>query len=246
MDTQKELLLIKEPKIKKYQRLVIGTTGFWTLMKYELIVLLTSWVPGALGLAMRAFFYPRILKHCGNNVTFGVNVVLRHPNKISIGDNVVIDDNCVIDAKGENNNGISLDNNVFIGRNTIVYCQNGDIFLGEASNIGSNCQIFSANFVRIGENVLMGAYSYLIGGGHNYENIDIPIIDQGRSAKGIHLEKNIWIGAGVKILDGTNIGKNAIIGTGAVVRDDIPEYAIAGGVPAKIISDRRTNKAIEL
>jgi len=246
MDTQKELLLIKEPKIKKYQRLVIGTTGLGFLIKYELIALFTSWVPGALGLALRSFFYPRILKCCGKNVTFGMNVLLRHPNKISIGDNVVIDDNCVIDAKGEDNNGVSLGNNVFIGRNTIVYCQNGDIFLGEASNIGSNCQIFSANSVTIGENVLMGAYSYLIGGGHNYDSIDIPIIEQGRSAKGIHLENNIWIGAGVKILDGTNIGKSAIIGTGAVVRDDIPEYAIAGGVPAKIISDRRKNKVIEL
>ena len=55
--------------------------------------------------------------------------MLRHPHKIRIGDNVVIDDNCLIDAKGESNAGIRIGSGVFIGRNTILSCKNGDIEL---------------------------------------------------------------------------------------------------------------------
>lgn len=168
MDSQKELLRAGESKVRKYQRLVIGNTKLWALMKYELIFLIASWIPGALGLFLRTKLYPSLLKECGRNVAFGTNVTFRHPDKITIGDNVVIDDNCVLDAKGEDNKGIVIENNVFIGRNTIIYCQNGDIHLGENVNISSNCQIFSAKSVAIDKNVLMGSYTYLVGGGSQF------------------------------------------------------------------------------
>ncbi len=70
-----------------------------------------------------------LLGSCGRNVVFGQNVVLRHPHKIHIGDNVVIDDNCLLDAKGEGNDGIRIGSGVFIGRNTILSCKDGDIDL---------------------------------------------------------------------------------------------------------------------
>ncbi len=71
-------------------------------------MLLTQAVPGALGLALRRTCYPWLLGRCGRNVVFGQNVVLRHPHKIRIGDNVVIDDNCLLDAKGDTNEGITI------------------------------------------------------------------------------------------------------------------------------------------
>ncbi len=73
---------------------------------------------GALGLALRKALYPLLLGSCGRNVVFGQNVVLRHPHKIHIGSNVVVDDNCLLDAKGESNRGIRIGSGVFIGRNT--------------------------------------------------------------------------------------------------------------------------------
>lgn len=54
----------------------------------------------------------------------------------------------------------------------------------------------------------------------------------------IIIEDEVWIGYGVRILSGVTIGKGAIIATGAVVRNDIPPYTIAGGVPAKVIKNR--------
>ena len=107
-------------------------------------------VPGALGLVLRKMLYPRLLGACGRNVVFGQNVVLRHPHKIRIGDNVVIDDNCLLDAKGDRNGGIAIGDGVFVGRNSILSCKDGDITLDDGANIGFNCEIFSASHVRIG------------------------------------------------------------------------------------------------
>ena len=242
MDVQKELHRAGESKVIKYQRLVIGRPGLAGLIKYELIGLVSAWIPGAFGLWLRSHLYPRLLSRCGKNVAFGTNVVLRHPHKVAMGQNVVLDDNCVIDATGEENAGIVIGSNVFVGRNTIIYCQNGNIVIGENANIGSNCQIFSAGSVEIGKNVLVGAYSYLIGGGHVMVDYSSPIIEQGRISRGIRLGDNVWVGAGVKILDGVTIGRDAVIGTGAVVNRDIAAYAVAAGLPAKVIGDRRNRK----
>jgi acetyltransferase-like isoleucine patch superfamily enzyme len=243
MDVQKELHRAGESKVDKYRRLVVGKPGLAGLIKYELIGLVSAWIPGAFGLFLRSHLYPRLLSRCGQNVAFGTNVVLRHPHKVAMGQNIVLDDNCVIDAKGEKNAGIVIGSNVFVGRNTIIYCQNGKIVIGENANIGSNCQIFSAGSVEIGKNVLVGAYSYLIGGGHVMVDPSSPIIEQGRISRGIRLGDNVWVGAAVKILDGVTIGRDAVIGTGAVVTRDVGPFVIAGGVPAEFIKDRRDHKA---
>jgi acetyltransferase-like isoleucine patch superfamily enzyme len=223
---------------EKYAALIVGKPGWSALVKYEAVVLLSQSVPGALGLALRQSLYPLILGTCGRNVVFGQNVVLRHPHKVHIGDNVVIDDNCLIDAKGESNTGIRIDNGVFIGRNTILSCKNGDIDLAEGANIGFNCEIFSASRVRIGRQALIAAYCYLIGGDHDFSDVSRPVLAQTRTSAGITIGDGAWLGAGAKILDGVDIGGHAVIGAGAVVRESVPARATAAGVPARIVGTR--------
>jgi acetyltransferase-like isoleucine patch superfamily enzyme len=222
----------------KYSALVVGRPGVAALVQYELVVLLSQWVPGALGLALRKLLYPMLLGSCGRNVVFGQNVVLRHPHKIHIGSNVVVDDNCLLDAKGEANRGIRLGNGVFIGRNTILSCKNGDIELADEANIGFNCELFSASRVRVGAGVLMAAYTYVIGGDHDFSDPSKSVLAQTRTSAGVAIGDGAWIGAGAKILDGVTLGDRAIIGAGAVVRDDVPALAIAVGIPARVVSVR--------
>src|SRR4051794_19517330 len=88
---------------QKYAALVVGKPGLAALAVYELVVMLSQARAGAFGLFLRKLLYPRLLGACGRNVVFGQNVVLRHPHKLYIGNNVVIDDHCLLDAKGENN-----------------------------------------------------------------------------------------------------------------------------------------------
>jgi acetyltransferase-like isoleucine patch superfamily enzyme len=232
-------LFAKETSAReKYASLVIGKSDLGSLLKYELIVTLTQGCPGALGLALRKTLYPSLLGSCGRNVVFGQNVVLRHPHKIHVGDDVVIDDNCLIDAKGESNTGIRIGSGVFVGRNSILSCKNGDIELANGANVGFNCEIFSASRVRIGANVLMAAYSYVIGGDHDFSDASRPVLEQSRRSAGVSIGDGAWIGAGAKILDGVTVGEGAIIGAGAVVREDVAARAVAVGIPARVVSTR--------
>ncbi len=236
---QRELFDERKSKSDKYRDLVIGRAGLGPLIAYELVMLLSSWVPGALGLFLRAKLYPWVMGSVGRNVVFGVNVTVRHPHKIAIGDNVVIDDNCCLDAKGTDNKGIAIGTGVFVGRNTILSCKNGDIVIDDHANLGFNCEIFSASRVRVGKSILMAAYTYLVGGDHLYDRVDIPVLQQGRTARGIEVDDNVWLGTHVVVTDGSTIGRDAIIGAGAVVVGEIPEFAIATGIPAKVVRDRR-------
>lgn len=238
LDIQQQLVKSDVSPMRKYLALVIGRGSWLSLLKYEVIILVSSSVPGALGLALRKVLYPRLLKKCGRNVVFGANVVLRHPKKIVIGDNVVVDDNCLLDAKGESNAGIAIGSGVFIGRNTILHCKNGDIIIGDDVNIGFNCDIASSNRVEIGRKVLIAAYSYIVGGGHDFSRSDSSVMDQKRTAKGISIGAEAWIGAGVIVQDGCSVGEGTIVGAGAVVNADLPDKVIAVGLPARVLRNR--------
>jgi acetyltransferase-like isoleucine patch superfamily enzyme len=222
----------------KYASLVVGRPGLAALLKYELVITLAQARAGAFGLVLRKRLYPWLLGSCGRNVVFGQNVVLRHPHKIHIGSNVVIDDNCLLDAKGETNRGIAIGDGVFVGRNSILSCKNGDIELKDAANIGFNCEVFSASQVRIGASVLMAAYSYVIGGDHDFSDVTKAVLAQPRISAGVTIGDGAWTGAGVKILDGVTVGAHAVIGAGAVVRQDVAPWAVAVGVPARVVSTR--------
>jgi acetyltransferase-like isoleucine patch superfamily enzyme len=164
--------------------------------------------------------------------------VLRHPGKIRIGSDVVIDDNCLLDAKGGTNRGITIGDGVFIGRNTILSCKDGDISVEDGANIGFNCEVFSASQVRIGRQTLLAAYCYVIGGDHDFSDPSEAVLAQSRVSRGVTIGEGAWLGAGAKILDGVTIGDRAVIGAGAVVRESVPPGAIAVGIPARVISQR--------
>src|SRR5262249_50694536 len=148
---------------------------------------------GAFGLLLRKALYPRLLGSCGRNVVFGQNVVLRHPHKIHIGSNVVVDDNCLLDAKGEENRGIRIGDGVFIGRNTILSCKNGDIAINEQANIGFNCELFSASTVVVGASALIAAYVYVIGGDHDFSDPAKAVLAQARTSSGVSIGEGSWI-----------------------------------------------------
>lgn len=228
----------RSSSLSKYQDLVVGSRSFGRLLLYEAVVLFTSWVPGALGLVLRRVFYPCLLGSSGRNVTFGQGVVLRHPHKIHLGDDVVVDDLVLLDAKGTTNAGIRLGNGVFLGRGTILSCKDGDITLGDHVNIGFHSEIFSGSQVTVGRYGLFAAYTYLVGGGHEFDKAGVPVIEQERRSEGITLGDNVWLGAGVKVLDGVTLGDHVVVGAGAVVTEDLPAGAVAVGIPARVVRTR--------
>lgn len=110
------------------------------------------------------------------------------------------------------------------------------IKIGDGSGVGVNCSIHGP--LTIGENVMMGPDVVILTSNHNFAKIDIPMSKQGFSLKPVVIGNDVWIGTRSIILPGVNIGNGAIIGAGAVVTKDIPDYAIVGGVPARVIRFR--------
>ncbi len=224
--------------LAKYQDLVVGSRSLVRLFLYELVVMTSSWVPGALGLLLRQRLYPLLLAAVGRGVVFGQGVVLRHPGKIRIGNDVTIDDLVVLDAKGTSNRGIELGNGVFLGRGSVLSCKDGDIRLGDHTNLGFHCEVFSGSSVTVGHHGLFAAQAYLVGGGHEFEAEALAVIDQPRTSRGITLGDNVWLGTGAKVLDGVRLGNDVVVGANAVVNGDLPDGAIAAGVPARILRQR--------
>lgn len=117
----------------------------------------------------------------------------------------------------------------------------------ELISIGKNCSINHNNIfqagkkigkITLGNNVLTAANVMFIAYNHNGEDVKTPIMEQDCFDASITIGDDVWIGHGVTILPGVNIGKGCIIGAGAVVKNDIPDYSIAVGVPARVIKHR--------
>lgn len=236
---QKELISEKSA-FQKYRELFIGKSSLWNFIKYEMIVFLFSWIPGAGGIFIRKYFYPLLFKKVGKGVAFGHHITIRHPHKISISDHSFIDDYSVLDAKGDDNKGIIIGKNAYIGRNTILSCKGGDILLRDYSNISANCSLLSETIIEVGPYTFLAGHCYLVAGGnHRFDRTDIPIMLQPSMEKGgIRIGTDCWLGAAVVVLDGVSVGRGCVVGAGAVVNKSLPEYSIAVGVPAKKVSQR--------
>ena len=99
--------------------------------------------------------------------------------------------------------------------------------------------IYSSQSIQIGDYVSIAADCYIIDSNHGISR-GARIQEQVSTVKGpVIIGDDVWLGAGVKVLSGVTIGKGAVIGAQSVVNRDIPEYAIAVGVPAKVIGYRK-------
>lgn len=115
----------------------------------------------------------------------------------------------------------------------------GKIQIGAHVEVGINTTIYASNHVSIGNNCLIAANCYIIDSNHGTSRNDM-IQNQTFVCKGpVVLEEDVWLGAGAVVLSGVHIGRGAVIGAQALVNTDIPDYAIAVGVPAKVIGYRK-------
>ncbi|MCX6556713.1 MAG: acyltransferase [Candidatus Aminicenantes bacterium] len=237
---QKELGDGRKSLGSKYRDIFVGRRGFSALLKYELLTCLSA-IPGAFGYTLRKAFYPSLLGQVGKGVVFGRYLTFRHPHKIRIGAGTVIDDYAVLDAKGEENDGIRVGEQAYIGRNAILSCKEGAIRLGDHSNISANCTLLSETEIVLGQYCFLAGNCYLVAGGnHSFVDVTMPIMLQPSLAKGgIRVGDDVWLGAGVIVLDGVSIGSHSVIGAGSVVSAALPEYSFARGARSIKIQDRR-------
>ncbi|GEM_PF-243664 len=218
-----------------YKELSVGDGTWISLLGYELSMLLFNNLPGIVGYGSRAFLYPYLFKNCGKRPGIGRGLILRQPNKITLGKGVLIDDFATLDVRGDGGS-ITLGDHVTVGRFTTVVSKDANIVLGNGVNVGSYARIASQSKVEIGESTLIAAYAYIGPGNHQLGDDSKPMIEKDMEVKGgVKIGAHAWIGARATILDGVTIGARAIIGAHSLVKDDVPDGAIAVGSPAKII-----------
>lgn len=114
---------------------------------------------------------------------------------------------------------------------------NPKVIIGDNCVIGRHNMVTAKNLISIGNDTIIGAYVQIID--HNHGTGKHRLIrDQPAMIGEVVIGRDVWIGAGAKVLMNSHIGDGAIIGANAVVTGDIPPYAIAVGVPARIVKYR--------
>lgn len=110
------------------------------------------------------------------------------------------------------------------------------IEIGNFSELGSNCIIQSNTY--IGDYVIMGPDVKIYTKNHGYQDVSTPMALQPIIREKVNIGNDVWLGANVVITPGVTIGNHVIVAAGAIVTKNVPDYAIIGGVPAKILKFR--------
>jgi acetyltransferase-like isoleucine patch superfamily enzyme len=112
---------------------------------------------------------------------------------------------------------------------------NCELRIGEDCNLGRNNHIYATRSVILEEDVLTAGNVYIADNTHAYDNPDSPIKNQPvKQLADVRIGKGSWLGQNVCII-GACVGKGCVIGANSVVLDDIPDYSVAVGSPARVV-----------
>ncbi len=193
---------------------------------------------------IRGFLFIKPFLKKSNGLIFaekGAKIQFGH--KIKVGSGLNLMKNSTINALSYN--GVEIGNNFTLGKFAIIECTGVLRNIGASLKIGNNvginhyCFIGVRGDIEIGDNVIFGPRVNIFSENHNFDKVDIPIKHQGVTKDKTIIGNDVWIGGNVSIMSGVNIGDGCIIAAGAVVTKNIPPYSIIGGVPAKIIKNRK-------
>lgn len=136
---------------------------------------------------------------------------------------------------------IAVGDDVFVGAGSwLLVLESCDtplaIELGSGTSIAGTCVISAAQHIRLGANVLLARNVYLADHMHGFEDPDAAVLDQGITrVLPIEIGDGAWLGQNVVVSPGVRIGRGAVIGANSVVREDVPDFSVAVGAPARVV-----------
>jgi acetyltransferase-like isoleucine patch superfamily enzyme len=165
------------------------------------------------------------------------SLIIDENAKVTLGDNILLRRNVEIRAHG--NSSIALNGNNRIDRGVrILSANNASISIDLNTKIGLYSVLNGGDSIKIGEKVLISGFVYLQTSMHNHEK-GKDVQDQGYKHAPIELENDVWLGTHVVILPNCIIRQGTVIGSNAVVTKSTDNGSILGGIPAKVIKERR-------
>jgi acetyltransferase-like isoleucine patch superfamily enzyme len=110
------------------------------------------------------------------------------------------------------------------------------IAIGDGTSIAGLCVLSAASSIRIGKKVLMARSVYIADHGHEFSDPQVAVLDQGiRDVRAVEIGDGAWLGQNVFVAPGVRIGRGAVVGANSVVLENVPEYSVAVGAPARIV-----------
>ena len=178
-----------------------------------------------------------IFKKIGKRVCISPKAHIWGAHKIILGNDVYIGAGVTLKA---NSSGVCIEigNDVFVDNGVMIEAHEGKIRIGSHSSVNAYCVLYGHGGLTIGNYVRIATGVVVIPANHTFKDRNTPIHKQEISAKGITIDDDVWLGTRVCVLDGVAIGKGSVIGAGAVVTKDVPEYCVYAGVPAKLVKER--------
>lgn len=178
-----------------------------------------------------------------NRPFVGRGVGLRARHLLRCGPGVTLGDHSRVDAMSDK--GVTLGAGTSLGRNSRIECIGNLRFLGvgftagDNVGLGTDCLYGAAGGITIGDDTIIGNFVSMHSEGHNYDDPDVPIRDQGVSHQGIRIGRGCWIGSKATVLDGVTLGDGSIVAAGAVLTAGAyPANGVYGGVPARLLKSR--------
>jgi acetyltransferase-like isoleucine patch superfamily enzyme len=126
----------------------------------------------------------------------------------------------------------------WIGHGCKIRAHEGEVSIGAKSVLGQECTISAFQRVSIGRECIIADRVMMIDFDHGMVEVERPIRLQGIYKRNVDVGHNVWIGYGACVLRGVVVGANSVIGTSSVVTCDVPENAVVGGIPARVIRMR--------
>jgi acetyltransferase-like isoleucine patch superfamily enzyme len=132
----------------------------------------------------------------------------------------------------------------WIGHGTKIRCHEGEVRIGAKSVLGQECTISAFQHVSVGRECILADRVMLIDFDHGIVEVGRPVRDQGIYKQDVRVGHNVWVGYGACFLRGVAVGDNSVVGTYAVVTGDVPENAVIGGVPARVLRMREKPRTL--
>lgn len=203
----------------------------------ELVPFLLKDVPGEAGERLRAEWYGHVLGEMGAGCRIGAGVTMHEPARLRLAERVSVEDQAHFDARGASIR-IGPHARICFGSYLKDETPEGYIHVGAHSYVGAHSLIFGHRGVEIGDHVLMAPQAMIVPYQHIFGAKDRLIHDQGGVMEKVVIEDDVYLGMAVRVLSGVTIGRGTVVGAGAVVTKSLPPYAIAVGVPARVIRYR--------
>lgn len=133
---------------------------------------------------------------------------------------------------------IAIGPRTHIDRGAIIRALGGRIQIGADCSVNAYSFLSGSGGIDICNSVMIGSHVSIYASNHMFADISVPMNKQGLNLKGIEIEQDVWVGTGVRILDGVRVGTGSVLAAGAVITKSTEPYSVVGGVPAKKISSR--------